>query len=105
MDFGEFGDPYHIEYFYKMVGKTGNPDELISFFGLGEDLYEHGNAAAVDIGFAVEIQQNFLGFLFNGLLVGIVEMLFGKSGDISFDCKEGYGTMPLERYFVVLLHN
>jgi len=105
VDLGKFGDPYHIEDFHKMVGKAGNADELISFFGFCEDLYEHGDTAAVDVSFPVEIQQNFLGLLFVGLRVGIVEKGFGKGGNISFDFKEGDGSMPLERYFVGLLHN
>ena len=105
MDLGELGDPYHIEDFYKMVGKTRDADELIAFLGLGENLNEHGDTAAVDIGFRIEIQQNFFGFLLVDLFVGIVEKRFGKSGNISFDLQQSDGPLLGEVYFVGVLHD
>ena len=47
MDLGKLGNPHHIEDFHEMVGKAGDADDLVSFFGLGENLNEYGNTAAV----------------------------------------------------------
>lgn len=67
-----------IEPFYKpsfnvlkVFGKTCNPDPLVAFYGMGQDLNEYGDPGTVDISIAIEIKNNFPGVLPNSLLVGI----------------------------------
>lgn len=56
MNIGKLGDPHHIEYFFKMLGQTRDADLLIVLFGLGKNLNQDGDAAAVDIGTFLKVE-------------------------------------------------
>ena len=57
MYFSKLGDTHHVEYFFEVIGQPRNTDLLIVLFGLGQNLDQHGNTAAVDVGAFFEIEQ------------------------------------------------
>ena len=70
---GKLGDAHHAQYFLVMVRHTGNPDFLLILLGLRQDLDQHRNSPAVDVGIAVDFQQDLAGALIVGIMVGFVQ--------------------------------
>ena len=56
MNFGKLCDSNHVKDFLEMIRKACNADVLVISFRLGENLYEHRNTAAVDIGTLFKFQ-------------------------------------------------
>ncbi len=70
MNFGKLGDAHHAENFLVMVRNTGNSDFLVIPLGLRQDLDQHRNSPAVDVGIGADFQQDLAGSLIVGILVG-----------------------------------
>ena len=73
MNFGKLGDPHHTQDFLVMVRHTGNSDFLVILLGLGQDLDQHSDSPAVDVGIGVDFQQDIAGALIVGILVGFCQ--------------------------------
>jgi len=96
MDIGKLGDSHHAKYFLKMIRNAGNPDVLVVAFALRQNLDQRCNAAAVDVGFPVDFQQDLVGPLGVGVLVGFAQKRLGEGRQIAPDVKQGDGAVLLQ---------
>ena len=69
VNFGKLGDSHHAENFPVMVRNSGNSDFLVILLGLRQDLDQHRNSPAVDVGIGADFQQDFAGSLIVDILV------------------------------------
>ena len=70
VNFGKLGDSHHSQNFLVMVRNTGNSDFLVILLCLRQDLDQHRNSPAVDVGIGADFQQDLAGSLIVGILVG-----------------------------------
>jgi len=70
VNFGKLGDAHHAQNFLVMVRNSCNSDFLVILIRLGQDLDQHRNSPAVDIGIIVDFQQDLAGSMNVGILVG-----------------------------------
>ena len=54
VNFGKLGDSHHSQNFLVMVRDTGNSDFLVILLCLRQDLDQHRNSPAVDIGIGAD---------------------------------------------------
>ena len=70
---GKLCESHHGQNFLVMARNTGNTDFLFIVLGLGQDMDQDRNSPAVDVGIAVDFQQDFAGASIVGILVGFVQ--------------------------------
>ena len=104
VNLGKFSNANHMKNLLEMVRDAGNTDNLVIFFGLGQNLYQHSNPTAVDIRVLIYIQQ-YPGRTISGcLLVGFIEEWLRKCGNVSLNFHDRHSAAVLKLNLVTVLH-
>jgi hypothetical protein len=103
-DFGKLRNAHHVEYLFKMTGKTRDGNGLAVSFCLGQKLNQERYPSAVDVGIGIELQQNLVAALIAHPGVSILQERFREDRHIPMDMNENDPVPHFQHDFILLLH-
>lgn len=104
-DAGKLPDANHVKDFFKMFRETDNPDLLVLLLSVSEDLDEHCDTAAINIGILFKLDEDFFNIsLIVCLFIGSIYDGFRVGGNITLDIQPGNVVLLFQPELVCLLH-